>query len=317
MAALPYMQLYVADYLADTPHLTTEEHGAYLLLLFSYWQTGKPIRVDRLASTARLSNERWTNVERTLNEFFVETEGVWIHQRVEKDLDKVAAKSGKNSEAGKASAAARAFAKQQLERKTEKEKSTNVERTLNERSTTRDGSTIEDTDTDTDTDQHQKHLIKFDQKSAFDIFWKLYPRKVSKTPSQKKFMTKCKDADTFAKIIRSVGEHIQHAWDLSEMQFIPHAATWLNQEKWNDEVSHVRPAAGTNTGAGRQSRPSLVEQVRQRGRELELERSGQAGHGSSPDGELPPAWLEEGGIDWDGEFARIDDSDGSLVGADD
>ena len=38
MAALPYMQFYVADYLADTTHLTAEEHGAYMLLLFSYWQ---------------------------------------------------------------------------------------------------------------------------------------------------------------------------------------------------------------------------------------------------------------------------------------
>lgn len=315
MAALPYMQLYVADYLADTPHLTTEEHGAYLLLLFSYWQTGKPLRVDRLAHTARLSNERWTVVERTLNEFFKEVDGVWIHIRVEKDLEKVATKSGKNSEAGKASAAARALAKQQLERLALEGNSANVgtsvERPLNERST------IEDTDTDTDTDLHQKHLAKFDQKSAFDIFWKLYPRKVSKSPAEKKFMTKCKDPETFSAIIRSVGDHIQNAWDLSEMNFIPHASTWLNQEKWNDEVSHVRPkTTGANASGNSNVRPSLVEQVRQRGRQLELERGGQTGYGSPEDAELsdPSAYA---GIDWDGEFSRIDVTDGSLMGPDD
>lgn len=152
MAALPYIQLYVADYLADTHHLTTEEHGAYLLLIFSYWQTGKPLRVGRLASAARMTSERWANVEQTLREFFEEADGVWVHLRVERDLEKVATKSGKNSEAGKASAAARAFAKQQLERKARDAESTLVERTLNERLT------IEDTDTDTDKDKNQKHL---------------------------------------------------------------------------------------------------------------------------------------------------------------
>ncbi len=150
MAALPYIQLYVADYLADTHHLTTEEHGAYLLLIFSYWQTGKPLKVGRLASAARMSNERWTSVEHTLKEFFEEVDGVWVHLRVERDLEKVATKSGKNSEAGKASAAARAFAKQQLERRAREAESTNAERVLNERLT------IEDTDTDIDQKQDQK-----------------------------------------------------------------------------------------------------------------------------------------------------------------
>lgn len=73
MAALPYMQLYIADYLADTMHLSAEEHGAYLLLMFNYWQTGKPIPKNRLAKIARLTNERWVDVEPSLREFFVIT----------------------------------------------------------------------------------------------------------------------------------------------------------------------------------------------------------------------------------------------------
>lgn len=163
MAALPYMQLYVADYLADTAHLTTEEHGAYLLLLFSYWQTGKSLRGDRLASVARLSNERWNDVEPTLKEFFHVDEGMWMHFRVEADLEKVDSKSKKNSDAGKASAKAKALAKQALKETTSTNAPspvitnapTNVEQTHQRNGNhARSG----DTDTDTDTEQDQKHL---------------------------------------------------------------------------------------------------------------------------------------------------------------
>lgn len=148
MAALPYMQLYVADYLADTAHLTTEEHGAYLLLLFSYWQTGKPLRVDRLSTIARVPNERWNSVAETLSEFFNVSATHWMHFRVETDLEAVNSKTSKASAAGKASAKARFLKKQQELNAKATNVATDVEDPLQ-----RNGNHT-DTDTDTDTEQH-------------------------------------------------------------------------------------------------------------------------------------------------------------------
>jgi uncharacterized protein YdaU (DUF1376 family) len=53
MAALPYMQFHIAEYLADTSHLTTEEHGAYLLLIFNYWQRGNYRSLDSRSVACR------------------------------------------------------------------------------------------------------------------------------------------------------------------------------------------------------------------------------------------------------------------------
>ncbi|MEB0325779.1 DUF1376 domain-containing protein [Citrobacter portucalensis] len=89
MAALPYMQLYIADYLADTMHLSTEEHGAYLLLMFNYWQTGRAIPKTRLAKIARVSDSRWVELQAVLNEFFEDDGENWIHLRIERDIESV------------------------------------------------------------------------------------------------------------------------------------------------------------------------------------------------------------------------------------
>lgn len=132
MAALPYIPIYVADYLADTAHLSAAEHGAYLLLIMNYWQRGKPLPAadDRLARIARMSNEEWAASKATLAEFFEEIDGEWTHARIERDLDGVKSKSDKARSAGKASAASRSNVR-----------STPVERPLNH------------TDTDTDTEE--------------------------------------------------------------------------------------------------------------------------------------------------------------------
>ena len=140
MAALPYIQLYVADYLADTIHLSTEEHGAYMLLIMNYWQTGKPLPKNRLQAISKLDNERWTLAERTLSEYFIEdADGNWVHERIEMDLNKVKSKSIQASKAGKKSAEARALKSKDISTDVEHHN----ERTLNHT----------DTEADTDTDK--------------------------------------------------------------------------------------------------------------------------------------------------------------------
>lgn len=142
MAALPYMQLYVADYLADTAHLTAAQHGGYLLLIFNYWQRGQSISNanGRLANVARMSNEEWEENKPAIAEFFRIEGDEWHHDRIDADLSAVALKSTKAKAAGVASA---------------NSKAAKVEHTNNGRSTDVD-QVFNHTDTDTDTDKRKR-----------------------------------------------------------------------------------------------------------------------------------------------------------------
>ena len=86
--ATVWMPFYWGDYLAETAHLSTEEHGAYLLLIGAYWQAGGPLADDdrRLARITRLSLRRWKVVRETLVEFFTIRAQKWHLKRVDDDL---------------------------------------------------------------------------------------------------------------------------------------------------------------------------------------------------------------------------------------
>jgi hypothetical protein len=82
-----WMPLYIGDYLADTSRLTTEQHGAYLLLLMDYWRSGRlPDNDQVLAQIAKLPLETWLIHRGILQGFFEASNGEWIHSRVEKEL---------------------------------------------------------------------------------------------------------------------------------------------------------------------------------------------------------------------------------------
>lgn len=87
------MPLYVADYLADTGHLTVAEHGAYLLLIMHYWSNGGLPDDDRkLARIARNTNAEWQKTKKNIEEFF---ESGWQHKRINAELARAAEKSSK------------------------------------------------------------------------------------------------------------------------------------------------------------------------------------------------------------------------------
>jgi len=131
MAAFPYMQTDVAEYLAETPHLSAEEHGAYQLLRMNYWQRGKPLRDDdvRLAIVARLPSERWAIVRKTLEEFFEIKNGEWIHHGIEAQLMRIKEKSEKARHSANAGVSKR--------REKISERSANAEQTLSDRAANR------------------------------------------------------------------------------------------------------------------------------------------------------------------------------------
>jgi uncharacterized protein YdaU (DUF1376 family) len=109
-----WMPFYVGDYLADTMHLTTAEHGAYLLLLMHQWRTGSVPDDDRkLAKIARASTRDWKTISATVMAFFQRTELGWQQSRLERVRAEQADKKQRLSEAGrkagKASATQRSF----------------------------------------------------------------------------------------------------------------------------------------------------------------------------------------------------------------
>lgn len=100
------MPWYIADYLADTMHLTVEEHGAYLLLIGHCWMQGGSLPNDerRLRAISKLDPQQWKTSWPVLCEFFVEQDGVLRQKRVDAELERATRNVEQKKLAGRASA---------------------------------------------------------------------------------------------------------------------------------------------------------------------------------------------------------------------
>lgn len=106
----PWMPLYVRDYLSDTARLSTLEHGAYLLLIMSYWKDGGiPSDDDDLAYIVGLSMDEWLKIKPRIQRLFKDG---WRHKRIDEELAKAEEKYERRANAGRKGGLAKAATEQ-------------------------------------------------------------------------------------------------------------------------------------------------------------------------------------------------------------
>ena len=79
-----------------------------------------------------------------------------------------------------------------------------------------------------------------DEPDFFEDFWDEYPRKVSKKMASKAWNRLRPDQKEAEQIILALYRcKKQWAQEETEIRFIPHASTWLNQERFNDPIEDL------------------------------------------------------------------------------
>lgn len=107
MAEFPALPLWTDAYLGDTTHLTTIEHGAYLLLLMTAWRSSECRLADDdrlLARYTRTTLGQWKRLRPILEPFFKVRGGFWMQSRLTDEAVAVRQKKDAAAANGRASA---------------------------------------------------------------------------------------------------------------------------------------------------------------------------------------------------------------------
>ena len=73
----------------------------------------------------------------------------------------------------------------------------------------------------------------------FNEFWAAYPRKVNKVNAFKAFKKVCKNRKMLEVLLSALAKHKKtEQWKTATL--IPHASTWLNGCRWEDDLSSLK-----------------------------------------------------------------------------
>ncbi len=287
-----HYQKHIGDYRRDTTHLSMLEHGAYNQLLDWAYLDEKPIprKTDLVFRRLRaVTDDEKKAVLTVLEEFFEETEEGFRHKRVEAELrlyEEKAERARKNGQKGGRPPSPDAGGDESSSLPVGNGISGNSMTYADDRNRTSGVNSEKLTDnrlgfsglspeTQTKTNHepltiNQEPITKDkkqerasdrpgddDPTALFDRFWEAYPRKTAKKDAQRAFeKLALTPNDPRVEAIREGLRKAKksRAWLDGDGKFIPHAATWLNGERWRDD--HAEPPSGGSGARASPPRPS-------------------------------------------------------------
>ena len=212
---LPYFKFYCSEW--NDGDITLEDfevQGLFINVCSYYWSNECDLSIEKLKKRFKKSIK---NIDLLLECKLIRKENGFLKinflDEQKSDRNKT---STKNSIAGKASAESKRL------KKTEKlnQDSTPVEITLNGNSTIK---------------KRGEEKREEEKENSFNFFWSEYPNKVAKPKCKAKFLSL--KQDDIDKIVRTLKSYI--AYKPFEEYNHPNPLTYLNQERWNDEVKAV------------------------------------------------------------------------------
>jgi uncharacterized protein YdaU (DUF1376 family) len=277
----PWMPFYIADYRADTAHLSAAEHGAYLLLIMHYWQKGGLPNDDRqLARIACMAHGEWEEARPVVSSFFGPE---WSHARIDAELAKASEKHSKRVDAGRRGGISKANREQNP---------SNANSNANSNALA--SSSQPQPDSSPPTQEAKASFVAPKGKKleeCFERFWAAYPRRDGpnpKAPSFDKFAIAVKNGADPEMIVNSAGRYADEvrAKGKERTEFVKQALTWLNQKLWKD-YAEADSAPRSDAGAAPPS-PDMPSNEAMLAKYSKVTTDAADGSRASDAGELPP-----------------------------
>lgn len=92
----------------------------------------------------------------------------------------------------------------------------------------------------------------------FALAYSEYPRHVARKAAEKAWSKIEPNEEMFAELLKAILIQKRTIWLGKDLQYVPHFATWLNGERWLDEVDYVEPES-KNERIARENREDAIK----------------------------------------------------------